>query len=83
MAEAWHVYDRFFDDDRVLLVPEPAEAEAGFRAATAGPASAPKLWADAWLLALTQAAEGTLVTFDRALAARGPHCLLLASGEDM
>lgn len=83
MAEAWHVYDRFFDDDRVLLIPEPAEAEAGFRAATAGPASAPKLWADAWLLALTQAAEGTLVTFDRALAARGPHCLLLASGEDM
>ena len=39
------------------------------------PAS-PKLWAGAWLLALAQAARGTLVTFDRALAARGAHCLL-------
>jgi hypothetical protein len=33
-------------------------------------------WADAWLLAFAQAAQGTLVTFDRALAARGARCLL-------
>jgi predicted nucleic acid-binding protein len=36
----------------------------------------PKLWADAWLLAFAAAAGGTVVTFDRALAARGAHCLL-------
>ena len=32
--------------------------------------------ADAWLLAVAEAAGGVLVTFDRALAARGAHCLL-------
>lgn len=36
-----------------------------------GQMASPKLWADAWLLAFAHAAEGTLITFDRALAARG------------
>jgi len=39
------------------------------------------MWADAWLLSFAQAAEGTLVTFDRALAARGAHCVLIESRE--
>jgi hypothetical protein len=30
---------------------------------------------------LARAVEGTLVTFDRALAARGVHCLLLEEEE--
>jgi predicted nucleic acid-binding protein len=36
------------------------------------------LWADAWLLAVSEAADGTLVTFDRALAARRKDCVLLS-----
>ena len=32
--------------------------------------------ADAWLFAVAEAAGGVLVTFDKALAARGAHCLL-------
>jgi predicted nucleic acid-binding protein len=34
------------------------------------------VWADAWMLAHASAAGGVLVTFDKALAARGAHCLL-------
>jgi predicted nucleic acid-binding protein len=38
------------------------------------------VWADAWLLAVAEAAGGVLVTFDKALAARGAHCLLAKRG---
>ena len=80
MTEAWGVHDRLFEDDRVAFVAEPAEVEAHFREYTADRTTSPKLWADAWLLAFAQAAQGTLVTFDRALAARGAHCLLPEPG---
>lgn len=76
IAEAWRVYDRFYDDDRVTLITEPPEVEKHFRTKAVGKAASPKVWADAWLLAVAQAAEGTLVTFDKALAPRGARCLL-------
>jgi hypothetical protein len=76
MTEAWGVHDRLFEDDRVGFVTEPAEVEIRFRKYTAHRTASPKLWADAWLLAFAQVADGTLITFDRALAARGAHCLL-------
>jgi len=76
-AEAWSVHDRLFEDDRVLFVTEPTGIESTFRESTAGQTASPKLWGDAWLLAFARCSEGTLVTFDRALAARGAHCLLL------
>ena len=53
-----------------------SRADTFFRTNTTGPASAPKVWADAWLLAVAEAAGGVLVTFDKALAARGALCLL-------
>lgn len=77
MAEAWRVYDRLFEDDRVVFVSEPAGVERRFREYAHGRMASPKLWADAWLLAFARAAEGTIITFDRALAGRGGHCLLL------
>ena len=76
IAQAWRVYDRFFVDDRVTLVSEPPEIDSGFRKMATGRAASPKLWADAWLLAFAAAANGRLVTFDKALAARGAHSLL-------
>jgi len=76
MAEAWRVYDRFYDDERVVFIPEPSEVEKQFRARTAARTSSPKMWADAWLLAVAEAAEGVLITFDQALASRGARCLL-------
>lgn len=76
IAEAWRVYDRFFDDDRVVFVAEPSEVEKIFRKKTSGRTVSPKIWADAWLLATAEAAGGKLVTFDKALAERGAVCLL-------
>jgi toxin-antitoxin system PIN domain toxin len=76
IAEAWHVYDRFYDDDRVTFVAEPSEVEKEFRERAVGRIASPKIWADAWLLAVAEAAGGVLVTFDKALSPRGAHCLL-------
>ena len=30
MREAWHVFGRLFEDERVVLAPEPAEAKPSF-----------------------------------------------------
>jgi toxin-antitoxin system PIN domain toxin len=76
IAEAWRVYDRFFEDDRVTFMSEPPGVDKQFREKATGRTASPKIWADAWLLAVAQAAEGVLVTFDKALASRGAHCLL-------
>lgn len=76
ISDAWRVYDRLYDDDRVTFVSEPPEAEKRFRERAAGKTASPKVWADAWLLAVAQTAGGTLVTFDKALASRGANCLL-------
>lgn len=76
MAAAWSIHDRLFEDDRVVFVTEPAAVEPVFRQNTSGGATSPKIWVDAWLLAFALATEGTVVTFDRALAVRGAHCLL-------
>jgi toxin-antitoxin system PIN domain toxin len=76
MDEAWRVHDGLFTDDRLALVPEPADIETPFREYASGRVASPKLWADAWLLAVAHSSGGTLVTFDRALTARGAHCLL-------
>jgi len=76
IAQAWRVYDRFYDDDRVLFVAEPHEIDQRFREKATGRQVSPKIWADAWLLAMAQATGGILVTFDKALSSRGAHCLL-------
>ncbi len=81
MDEAWRVHDGLFEDERVAFYPEPVGVDTRFREYASGQVSAPKLWADAWLLAVARAAEGTLITFDRALAARGAHCLLPGAEE--
>jgi hypothetical protein len=80
IAEAWRVYDQFYDDDRVTFVAEPAEVEKEFREMAAGRAVSPKVWGDAWMLAMASAAGGVLVTFDKALSSRGAHCLLSYRG---
>ena len=76
LAEAWRVHDRLFEDDRVAFVHEPADVETRFREYSTAATASPKQWSDAWLLAFAKVAGGTLVTFDRALASRGAHCLL-------
>ncbi len=75
MNEAWRVYDRLYYDGRVLFVAEPPDVDKRFREKTTARTASPKVWADAWLLAVAEAADGVLVTFDKALASRGALCL--------
>lgn len=77
MAEAWQAYDRLFEDDRVLVYPEPPGLEAQFRQLSEAPVASPKVWADAYLVAFASGHSGQLVTFDRALENRGANCLVL------
>lgn len=78
MEAAWQAYDRLFEDERVSLFPEPGAIEPLFRKYSSASSASPKLWADSYLLAFAKHAQGTLVTFDRALAARSESCLLLS-----
>jgi predicted nucleic acid-binding protein len=76
LAAARKACDRFFDDDRLTFLSEPPALELRFREKAMEREASPMIWADAWLLAVAQAAGGRLITLDRALGARDAHCLL-------
>ena len=70
IGEAWKVYDRWLEDSRVGIRQEAFELDVAFRAATRSVSrlSSPKALGDCYLLAVSQVADATLVTFDRGLA---------------
>jgi toxin-antitoxin system PIN domain toxin len=76
-SEAWSVYDRWIEDDRVLYVEESSALEARFRALTQNERPAPKDWGDSFLFAFAETADLRLVTFDQALGQKGANVLLL------
>ena len=78
VTEAWAAYDRLFIDDRVVFLDEPGAIDAAFRKYARDHQASPKLWADAWLLAFAECADGAVITFDQALATRAPHTVLLS-----
>jgi hypothetical protein len=57
ITTAWRIYDRLYEDDRVTFVSEPPEAEKRSREKASGRTASPKVWADAWLLALAHAGQ--------------------------
>lgn len=71
VAEALELYDRWRQDPRVDLVPEPRGAEALFRQTLAPYAAQPttKAVADCYLVGFAEAAGAHLVTFDKGMAA--------------
>lgn len=77
--EAWRVYDVWMEDDRILLIEEPSTLEPFFRALSQQRRAAPKDWADSYLAAFAKVAGLRLVTFDHALRAKFPECILLKS----
>jgi toxin-antitoxin system PIN domain toxin len=77
--EAWAVYDRWQQDDRVELMNEPSGLEVRFRTLTRRPNPATKDWADSYLAAFAASGELTLVTFDRALRAKTKPLIVLES----
>ena len=74
---AWGLYDRWFDDSRVVFLEEPPALEKLFRTYSRQARPAAKDWADSYLLAFAQSADLRLVTFDRSLKARASSALLL------
>ena len=78
MPQAWKIYDALFQDERVAFMEEPRGIEPRLRRFTSEPLSSPKLWMDAYLLAFVERVGGTIVTFDRPLAARSNQAILLA-----
>jgi toxin-antitoxin system PIN domain toxin len=76
-VEAWRVYDRLLEDDRILFVDEPPLMEASFRALSRQKRPSPKDWADAYLAAFAATAGLRVVTFDRALHGKAPDVHLL------
>ncbi|MGP8186524.1 MAG: TA system VapC family ribonuclease toxin [Terracidiphilus sp.] len=69
-AEAWQAYDQWIEAAGAELIGEPLGVEPGFRSRSSAEQASPKEWADAYLAAFAEAAGLTLVTFDRALAAK-------------
>lgn len=76
--ECWQVYDRWIATGQVGWADEPKKIEPSLRALTKSTSASPKTWMDAYLTAFAEAAELTLVTFDRALAGRSNSAVLLA-----
>ena len=74
---AWDVYDRWFQDSRVFFLDEPANLDKMFREISRQARPAAKDWADSYLLAFAEAADLSLVTFDRAHKQKNPSVLLL------
>jgi toxin-antitoxin system PIN domain toxin len=78
MRQAWHAFDRLFEDDRVKLLSEPEHFDIEFRKRTSTKLASPKAWADAYIVAFATKHNAMLITFDRALQNSGADCLLLA-----
>lgn len=75
--EAWSVYDRWLEDDRVSFLEEPPGLERRFRARSRLRHAAPKTWADAYLAAFAETSQVTLVTLDRAFRGKVKPIVLL------
>ena len=73
----WEIYDRWVATGQVGWADEPRDAEILLRTLTAGTTASPKVWMDAYLAAFAGSAGLTLVTLDRALAAKVKGAMLL------
>jgi len=76
-SECWKIYDRWIATGQVAWANEPQDLEIPLRALTSHTASSPKEWMDAYLAAFAEAGNLTLVTLDRALAAKIKGTVLL------
>jgi hypothetical protein len=68
---AWEVYDRWLREPKVEIQDEPLFLADLFRRSTQPflKSASPKVLGDCYLLALAQASDSVLVTFDGALSA--------------
>jgi hypothetical protein len=76
-AEAWQAYDRWIEAAGAEFAEEPDGLEPIFRSLSGTQQASPKEWADGYLAAFAEAAQLTLVTFDKALAGRVEGAVVL------
>lgn len=76
-AGCWQIYDRWIATGQVAWSDEPSQMEVRLRTLTAGTEASPKAWMDAYLAAFAESSRLSLVTFDRALAAKAEGSVLL------
>ena len=76
-SQAWAAFDALVADSGNRMVDEPRGIDPLFRAQTGRNEASTKQWADGYLAAFAEAAELTLVTFDRALAGKVEGAVLL------
>ncbi|MFL6464769.1 MAG: VapC toxin family PIN domain ribonuclease [Bryobacteraceae bacterium] len=77
MEGAWEIWDQITSDDHIGFLTEPEDLELQFRKHWHLATASPKLWADAYLLAFSQAAGLILVTFDRSFGSRTAECVVI------
>ncbi len=77
MKDCWKLFDRWIDSDEAVLLQEPMDLDRRMRSHTQAGSVSPKVWADAYLAAFAESGGYTLVTFDRALAAKVKGTVLL------
>lgn len=71
------MYEQIQSDPRVSFMDEPVGLNAAFRVLSANIEISPKRWSDDYLAAFVKVSGLTLITFDKALAARVQGSLLL------
>jgi toxin-antitoxin system PIN domain toxin len=74
----WQIFDRWTGTGQVRWISGSAELEQSLRTRTSANSISPKMWTDAYLAAFAETGGLTLVTFDKALAAKTKGALLLS-----
>jgi toxin-antitoxin system PIN domain toxin len=76
-AEAWHVYDEWRADDRVVFLPERLDFSEEWRHLGQHLTGGPNVWTDGYLAAFARNANATIVTLDRSFVALGSVAIQL------
>lgn len=75
--QCWEAYDPWIESGLAFVAHDPPGLESEMRVRASEGSVSPKAWADAYLAAFAEAGNLTLVTMDRALAAKAKGAVLL------
>jgi len=76
-SQAWEAFDALLADPNNQMMDEPGGIDSLFRRETSSDEASTKQWADGYLAAFAKAGNLTLVTLDKALAAKVDGAVLL------
>ena len=67
--QAWRLFDRIVEDERVGFTPEPPGADIEFRRLTQASTPSTRMWTDAYLAAIASTGNMTVATMDKGFSA--------------